>query len=72
MATNDMIKDRLLGLTEKVSLELGFKRNKSLRMAEGNGKTVPGDRARVRKGALSLELLASVRNSESSSICRGA
>ena len=62
----------LLGLTEKVSLELGFNRTKSLSMADGKGKTVPGDRANVRKGALSLELLESVRNSESSSICRGA
>ena len=41
---------------------------KSLSMADGNGKTVPGDRANVTKGALSLELLVSVRNSESSSI----
>ena len=40
-------------------------------MADGKGKTVPGERANVRKGALSLELLASMRNSESSSICRG-
>ena len=36
-------------------------------MADGKGKTVPGDRANVTKG--SLELLASARNSESSSIC---
>ena len=48
-------------LTEKVSLELGFKTGKSL----SKGKTIPGDRANVIKGALSLELLASVRNSES-------
>ena len=34
-------------------------------MADGKGKTVPGDRANVRKGSQSLELLASVRNSES-------
>ena len=37
-------------------------------MADGKGKTVPGDRANVRKGALSLELVASVSNSESLSI----
>ena len=41
-------------------------------MADSKGKSVPGDRANVRKGALSLELLASVRNSENLSICRGA
>ena len=26
-------------------------------MADGKGKTIPGDRANVRKGALSLELI---------------
>ena len=35
-------------------------------MADGKGKTVPGNRANARKGALSLELLVSARNSESS------
>ena len=59
-------------MTEKVRLEVGFKRRKSLSVADGKGKTVSGDRANVQKGALSLELLASVRNSESLSICRGA
>ena len=39
-----------LGLTEKISLELGFKRRKCLSMADGKGKTVLGDRANVRKG----------------------
>ena len=41
----------LLGLTEKISLELGFKRRKCLSMADDKGKTVPlpGDRANVRK-----------------------
>ena len=34
-------------------------------MADGKGKIVPGDRANVRKGAQSLELLTSVRNLES-------
>ena len=50
-----------IGLTEKVSCEFGFKRRKSLSMVDGKGKskTIPGDRANVRKGALSLELLVS-------------
>ena len=33
-------------------------------MADGKGKTVPGNRANVRKGVLSLELLALVWNLE--------
>ena len=45
----------LLGLTEKVSLELGFERRKSLSMADDKEKTAPGDRANVRKGALSYQ-----------------
>ena len=40
----------LLRLTEKVSLELGFKRRKSLSMAGGKGKTVPDDRLNIIKG----------------------
>ena len=37
-------------MTEKESLELRFKRRKSLlSMADGTGKTVPGDRANVSK-----------------------
>ena len=69
-ATNKKVKDRLyyLDCKKNVTFELGFKRRKSLSMADGKGKTVPGDRANVRKGALSLELVASVSNSESSSV----
>ena len=47
----------LLGLTEKKSLELGCKSRKCLSMADGKGKTVPDDRANVRKSALSLKLV---------------
>ena len=57
-------------IERKGSLELRLKRRESLIMADGEGKVIPGDRAHVRKSVLSLELLASVRNSESSSICR--
>ena len=74
-ATHEKAEDRqtmLLGLTEQVSLELGFQRNKSLIMADGKGKAVAGDRANVRKGAGAVPETLSVRCSESSSICRGA
>ena len=49
-------------MTEKINLELVFKRRKCLRMVDDERKTVPGDRANVRKGAHKTRLLLTCPN----------